>query len=79
MIKVGDMVREKYATIRGPTGELTRLEEAADYGIVVEQESINGLEFSTIQWFDYVSGARAGKAGITIHRSDELEEVVLDE
>lgn len=78
-IKVGAMVRLKHASIRGPSGELKRLDEAADYGIVTEQEDASGLEFSTVQWFDYMGGARIGRTATTMVRTEELEDIVLND
>ncbi len=77
-IKVGAMVRLKHANIRSPSGELKRLDEAPDYGIVIAQEDVGGLMYCTIQWFDYMGGARVGRVGTSHQRVEELELVLLN-
>ena len=81
MIGVGDMVIQRWAKIRGPSGEAKQLEEAPYYGIVIAADvdmprydkEIVGMVHRVL-WFDK-EGVRREEQHVTIELDKDLEKI----
>ena len=77
MIKIGDLVKLKHASIRDPAGTLLKLAEAPDYGIVIGHHPNHDQSETAFRviWFDTEGGARTGEDATSMEAADNLEKI----
>jgi hypothetical protein len=80
MIKVGDLVVLKDATIRGPDGNLKQLEEAPYYGVVIglntgHPDPATNEKICRIMWFTKGGEPARTNDGLTLEYIKDIEKI----